>query len=315
MRALSPRLGALLCRLLLLKRSPWNRAEQCDPPARHEGYCALKMQGRDVLGGRRQLDDRGAVSDPGLGEPLLYRVTASVGLDDDDDAPDSVEVRRVPVFNPTCRAGKAERRDAVVPKSVTVALAFNEVHLPGFARCPEPVEPVEMNLGPDFPPKLVVARARDPEAGRQQRAGLPEIGDAHGRPAIIRTVGQPEASQKLDRQILRSGVLLEGESGARLLWLFGCFVVCGGIRLPPPSLSLRCLLVKEIGDLHADRGGDLLDWTAGVAFEEPLTVAVVHAQRILLVGVSGATACPAVASLADALQVRERVHHTVRFCF
>ena len=69
-----------------------------------------------------------------LGEPFPHRLAALVGLYDDVDSLDFVEMRAVAVLVPVCGARQAKARDAMMPKSVNVTLALNQNNLASLAR-------------------------------------------------------------------------------------------------------------------------------------------------------------------------------------
>ena len=69
-----------------------------------------------------------------LGEPLSHRLAALVGLYDDVDLLDAVEMLSVPILVPVGGARQAKGRDAVMPKSVKVGLALNQHDVAGIPR-------------------------------------------------------------------------------------------------------------------------------------------------------------------------------------
>src|SRR5262249_41954111 len=111
---------------------------------------------------RCERQQRDAIADAGPREPASDRRTALVGLEDDENPPDPVELVR-PLLFPAIGTGKPERRDAVEPEGVRIRLPLVQHHGSELAAGLEPLESVEAGLRAGLPAEPALP-AIEPEA-------------------------------------------------------------------------------------------------------------------------------------------------------
>ena len=71
------------------------------------------------------------MSDGRLRQPFLDRFPALVGLDDDINCVDAVEVPSVAILLPIRSSRNAERRESIVPEGMNVAFPFDQGDMSG----------------------------------------------------------------------------------------------------------------------------------------------------------------------------------------
>src|SRR5439155_6349190 len=189
------------------------------------------------------------------GEPAAYSLAAGVSLDHDVDDGDAAQMHG-PLLAPGVRAGEAERRDAVEPERLSVALAFGQHDVPGGAGVGEPVEAVQARLGARLPAEAIGPVDREAEAPGELAAVLRKIGKADGGRLVVGSVSETEAGEEGNWELLRLRVLRERQadrSSVRMAW---------GSRAPPsprPRVArLACtagaatVSGEQVGDGEAD---------------------------------------------------------------
>src|SRR5512145_2062882 len=98
---------------------------------------------------------------------------------------------------------------------MTITFTLHQDHAPSLPRRGEAIDAIEDWLASRFPTKSIALK-RDPKPYCKLFAGCPAIWDAKRWPTLIRKLRYPEGSEKLHRQTLSCGVLLESQSGPLL---------------------------------------------------------------------------------------------------
>jgi len=88
---------------------------------------------------------------------LANGFAAAIGLYDDVDRFDALQVLGITLFAPVGRSRNAERGNAVVPEGVTVRLPLDHDHLSRRSRLCQAVEPVEAWLSPGLPAEAIAS--------------------------------------------------------------------------------------------------------------------------------------------------------------
>src|SRR5262245_57982532 len=100
-----------------------------------------------------------------------------IRFDHDIDRLDAVQQRRVTLFPPSGGAGYAERRNAMEPQGMTIALALDENHHSGLFGIGQAVHTIEAWLVPGLPSEAIALK-RDAKPDGKLFACCSAVGNA-----------------------------------------------------------------------------------------------------------------------------------------
>jgi hypothetical protein len=108
------------------------------------------------------------ISQTRLLDPAQHRFSTLVGLNDDIDGAEELQVGSITLLLPQAGSRQSDSVDAIVPKRMAIAFAF--YHYDGFI-APQPPEAIQAGFGPFFPSETIISALgfleSDPETGRQ----------------------------------------------------------------------------------------------------------------------------------------------------
>jgi hypothetical protein len=237
-----------------------------------------------------------------LRQPSQQRLAALVGLDDQVNGVDAVEMGSVSLLRPGIRARDPKRRDLVQPQRLRATLALDQYHVAGSCRQFQPLKPVEAWLAALLPHEPLVALLAlgqgAPDPRRQLDAVRTQVRHSHRWCTRVADLRQTKPVQELDWQLFRRRVLRERQPRRRL---HGCTTPTGHRPPSPPRLT----------GLESKRDHDLLIGApARAADQQRLAVlAFGHIQRWVLVVVSRTVRPPVAAHLLHRPARLERRQH------
>ncbi len=241
-------------------------------PALAKPIRVVAMEAGGVLE-RAEVDDQDAGTDAGLGDRRLEGAAAAVRFHHQEDGLDALEVWRVAFFLPAVGARHPEDGFVVVGEGVHIRLALDDRQGAAFSRLIQPPQPVgnrRVALGPleAVVDAVGLAELHAVVGGRQLPVRV-EGGHRHAELPLAADGGELEALlEEVRRQPLGQRVAFDGDAGK----IFG--------------LPVRG---KEVGQLEAERGDDLLGRAAREAVQQDGPVPVfADAQAVAGVGVGRA---------------------------